>query len=332
MIMSSLNQYNTMTINFIAGKFSEGRASHRLRGKHISESLALKGIDTHWGSKMGKIKKDDITVFLKNSSSEQIKEAKKIGSITVYDLCDNKFDEDDSLITCCQEADYITCNSNIMRQQIQTRFNKNAVVIADPYERPELPVNFNPGKVVKLLWFGSGSSLGYVDWTSVWSELETKIVYYSLDIISSKSTRFKEKTEKRILKNEKGYQNINLDKIRFHEWDWNLQGKLMAECDIILLPVDVNHYRTITKSANRVVDSLASGKFVITSRLDSYREFVDYMWSKDLVKGINWAKANPDTVNKMILSGQEYTRKNYSIDTISNNWLNFFKTIKHDIN
>ena len=56
------------------------------------------------------------------------------------------------------------------------------------------------------------------------------------------------------------------------------------------------------------------------------------MWSKDLVKGINWAKANPDTVNKMILSGQEYTRKNYSIDTISNNWLNFFKTIKHDIN
>jgi glycosyltransferase involved in cell wall biosynthesis len=319
-----------MTINFIAGKFNEGRASHRLRGKHISENLLSKGVDTYWGSKMGKIKKDDITIFLKNSSPAHIKEAKSIGSITVYDLCDNKFDEDELLIPCCQEADYITCNSNIMNQQIRERLNKNSTVIPDPYERPELLVNFNPGKTVKLLWFGSGSSLGYVDWISIWSELETKIVHYTLDIVSSKSSRFKEKTERRILKNETGYQNIGLDKIKFHEWDWNLQGKLMAECDMILLPVDVNHYRTITKSANRIVDSLASGKFILTSRLDSYKEFADFVWSKDIIKGINWAKSNPDAVNKMVSLGQEYTKKFYSIDTISNKWLNFFKTIKND--
>jgi hypothetical protein len=104
----------------------------------------------------------------------------------------------------------------------------------------------------------------------------------------------------------------------------------MAECDMILLPVDVNHYRTITKSANRIVDSLASGKFILTSRLDSYKEFADFVWSKDIIKGINWAKSNPDAVNKMVSLGQEYTKKFYSIDTISNKWLNFFKTIKND--
>jgi hypothetical protein len=104
----------------------------------------------------------------------------------------------------------------------------------------------------------------------------------------------------------------------------------MAECDIILMPLDVNHYRTITKSSNRIVDSLASGKFIITSRLDSYREFTDYIWTKDLAKGINWAKANPASVNNMVSLGQEHTKKYYSIDSISDLWINFFKTIKHD--
>lgn len=322
-----------MTINFIAGKFSEGRASHRLRGKHVAEKLHEKGYDTYYGSKSGMIKKGDITVFLKNSSPDQIIEAKKQNSITVYDLCDNKFDEDESLIPCCEQADYITCNSNIMKQEISSRLNSKKLytVIPDPYERPELPVNFNPEQIVKLLWFGSGSSLGYVPWTDVWRTLENKVVYYTLDIISSKSARFKEKTERRIIKNEEEYKGINLDKIRFHEWDWDLQGKLMAECDIILIPLDVNHYRTITKSSNRIVDSLASGKFIITSRLDSYKEFTDYIWTKDLAKGINWAKANPLSVNKMVSLGQEHTKKYYSINAISELWINFFKTITHDI-
>jgi hypothetical protein len=322
-----------MTINFIAGKFSEGRASHRLRGKHIAENLYEKGYDTYYGSKIGKIKQGDITVFLKNSSPEQIIEAKKQHSITVYDLCDNKFDEDESLISCCEQADYITCNSNIMKQEISARLktkNKVYTVIPDPYERPELPVNFNPSPIIKLLWFGSGSSLGYVPWTDVWKILESKVVYYTLDIISSKSDRFKEKTQRRILKNEAEYNGINLDKIKFHEWDWELQGKLMAECDIILMPVDVNHYRTITKSSNRIVDSLASGKFIITSRLDSYKEFTDFIWTKDIAKGINWAKSDPMAVNRMVTLGQEYTKKYYSVDSITNLWINFFKTIKHD--
>lgn len=319
-----------MTVNFVAGKFSEGRASHRLRGKHIAENLIKKGYDAYYGSKAGKIKQNDITVFLKNSSPELIQEAKKIGSMTVYDVCDNKFDEDDLLIPCCQEAEFITCNSNVMRQQIENRFKKNAIVIPDPFERPVLPANFSPERIVKLLWFGSGSSLGYVDWVTVWRDLETKLKNYKLDIISSKSIRFKEKTQRRIIKNESGYQGINLDKIQFHEWTWDLQGELLKQCDMVILPVDINHHRTITKSANRLVDSLASGKFILTSRLDSYREFSDYTWNKDLVKGINWAMANPDKVLFMIQEGQNHTIKNYSIDSITNRWLNFFRTIKYD--
>lgn len=316
-----------MTINFIAGKFSEGRASHRLRGKYISENLKSKNIDSYWGSRNDKIKNGDITIFLKNSSVEQIKYAKTVGSITVFDVCDNKFDEDENLIFCCQEADYITCNSHVMSKQIFLRFNKDAYVIPDPFERPTLPVNFNPGSVIKLLWFGSGSSLGYVNWPAVWSQLQSRIKNYQLDIISSKASRFKEKTIRRIEKNEENYGGIDISKINFHEWTWELQGELLEQADIIILPIDTQHYRTITKSANRVVDSLASGKFVITNRLDSYKEFSDYIWTKDLVKGINWAVTNKDSVNKMVKEGQEYVNTFYSINAISNSWFNFLNRL-----
>lgn len=312
-----------MTINFIARKFSEGRASHRLRGKYISENFKSRGIDSYWGSRTDQIKKDDITIFLKNSTVDQLKYAKSVGSKTVFDVCDNKFDEDENLIPCCQEADYITCNSHIMSMQISQRFNKNAYVIPDPFERPLLPVNFNPGPIIKLLWFGSGSSLGYVNWVDVWKELQSRIKHYQLDIISSKATRFKEKTITRINKDKENYGGIDISKINFHEWDYNLQGKLLQQTDIVILPIDTTHYRTITKSANRVVDSLASGKFVITNKLDSYKEFSDYIWTKDLSKGINWALSNQDSVNKMVKNGQDYVESHYSINTISNTWFEY---------
>lgn len=314
-----------MTINFIAGKFSEERASHRLRGKYISENLQSKGIDSYWGSKLEKIKKNDITVFLKNSTVDHIKSAKSSGSKTIFDVCDNKFEEDKNLKFCCDEADFITCNSVVMSQQILQRFQKQAFFIPDPFERPILPVNFDPGPVVKILWFGSQSSAGYVDWPATWKLLQSKIKNYHLDIISSKAARFREKTIRRIEKHQ--YFDIDLGKITFHEWNWQLQGQLLQQTDIIILPIDITHHRTITKSANRVIDSLASGKFVITNRLDSYREFTDYIWTKDLAKGINWALSNKDSVNTMVTNGQEYVKTHYSISRISDIWIDYLNKL-----
>jgi glycosyltransferase involved in cell wall biosynthesis len=321
-----------MTIHFIAGKFSERRASHRLRGKLISESLTAEGIESFYGSNLAQVNSGDIVVFLKTANVEHINIAKSKGAITIYDICDNKLDEDEVYLPCAIQADYVTCNSNIMAREIKEVANKRAIVIPDPYERPRRSVNFNPGNIVRLVWFGSQSSLGYVNWPAIWQRLEIRLGDYRLDIVSGKADRFQNKSEHRSrnLVDFPEYANINFNKIRFHEWSWDTQQQCIDEADIVFMPIDVDHERTITKSANRVIDSLISGKFVITNMLESYQEFGPYIWTKDWLKGINWSLIHRAQVNEMILAGQQYVELNYSVDKIMFKWIDLFKTLNYD--
>lgn len=320
------------TVHFIASKFREWRASHRLRGQLIAEQLVSQSIKSVYGNNIGNIQKNDIIVFLKNSTVDQIEFAKEKQAITVYDICDNKFEENPDIEECAKHADYITCNSNVMKEEIYSRLQKDSVVIPDPFERYILPIHFAPHKSVRLLWFGSGSSLGYVNWHEVWKKLETRIVDYELTILTAEAEKFKQKTISRIRKAEKKLGNINLDKIKFEEWSWQDQQKHLISTDIIFIPFDIEHHRTKTKSSTRVIDSLISGKFVITSEIESYKEFSNFIWTKDYIKGITWALENPHQVSQMISQGQKYVLENYSVEKITDRWLKFFISIKNDKN
>jgi glycosyltransferase involved in cell wall biosynthesis len=317
-------------IHFLTSKFSERRASHRLRGKLIAEELQKRNISASVGTKISNLQENDIAVWIKFSQLENILESKKRKAITIFDICDNKFDEDPSLLPCALEADYLTCNTQSMVEEILKRTGKVATVIPDPFERPILPVKFSPEKTIKILWFGSNSSLGYVNWTEIWSYLERNIGRYELSIVSGKAKRFEEKTRSR-LKNP-DHKFVNMEKIHFVEWDWETQGAYLEYTDVVLIPIEGNH-RTITKSSTRLIDSLASGKFVITSRIPSYDEFKDFIWTKNYAKGLVWAldKHNRKQIYEMITQGQQYVIENYSVSKITDKWLNFFKTLSHDI-
>jgi len=263
-----------------------------------------------------------IAIFLKLSQPEHILQAKSQGAIAVYDLCDNKFSEKPEYVPCCQAADIITVNSDAMAESVRVNTGRHSVVIPDPYERPELTPAFDPGKTIRLLWFGGGSSLKFFPMIEVWQRLEREIKDYEFTMITAKADRVKHKQLER--QNRGTYSGINFNKLRFHEWNWDLQGELLANTDIVLMPVDTNHYRTETKSANRLIDGVMSGKFVITSPLDSYREFDPYTWQTDFITGIQWARNNPSEVLERIQLGQDYTRKNYSPKVIAQRWLEVF--------
>ncbi len=263
-----------------------------------------------------------IAIFLKLSQPEHILQAKSQGAIAVYDLCDNKFSEKPEYVPCCQAADIITVNSDAMAESVRVNTGRHSVVIPDPYERPELTPAFDPGKTIRLLWFGGGSSLKFFPMIEVWQRLEREIKDYEFTMITAKAERVKTKQLER--QNRGTYSGINFNRLRFHEWNWDLQGELLAKTDIVLMPVDTNHYRTETKSANRLIDGVMSGKFVITSPLDSYREFDPYTWQTDFITGIQWARNNPSEVLERIQLGQDYTRKNYSPKVIAQRWLEVF--------
>ena len=188
-----------------------------------------------------------------------------------------------------------------------------------PFERPKLLPKFSPGTDINLLWFGSKSSFKFLPMVEIWQRLEKEVRNYSYTMVSANTDRLFSKFQLRQRKRE--VTGINLDRVIMKEWTWELQGQLLEQCDIVLMPVQTNHPRTDTKSANRVIDSLMSGRFVITTPLASYEEFGPYTWQGDYIEGIQWAQANPDQVLDKITKGQQYVEQNYSAAVLSNKFI-----------
>ena len=304
-----------MKIRFFSDAYKPKRASHRLRGEVTCQALADQGYDAKILTDWNEVDANTIVIFLKRSQPSSIQRAKDLGAKTIYDLCDNKFEEKEEYEPCCQLADLVSVNS--VQMGVSTKFHtgRDSIVMPDPFERPKLEPTFNPGAEIKLFWFGSQSSFKFLPVVEIWQRLEKEVGNYKYTMISSKTERL---LSKMTLRQSKGsVSNINFDRIDMRTWTWELQGQLLQDCDIVLMPVLTDNPRTDTKSANRVIDSLISGRFVITTPLASYEEFAPYTWQGDYIEGIKWVQANPDQVIKMITAGQQYTEQNYSARVLS---------------
>lgn len=309
-----------LKIRFFSDSFKSKRASHRLRGDVTSAALREIGYDAKVVNTLDDVDDTTLVIFLKRSLPPSIIRAKELGAKTIYDLCDNKFDEKEEYGPNCSLVDLVSVNSIPMAISTKNNTGRDSIVMPDPFERPILEPKFNPDKELNILWFGSQSSLGFLPIVEIWQRLEAEIGNYRYHMIMSKPDRLKGKMEKRFKKGE--IKNINLDKIFMYEWSWELQGQLLADCDMVLMPVITENYRTDTKSANRLIDSLVSGKWVITSPLASYTEFANYTWqAENYIDGIKWAIANPCRVTEKIKLGQQYTIENYSPKILAQNFI-----------
>ena len=260
-----------LKIRFFSDAYKGKRASHRLRGEVTARALAEQGYDSKILTDWADVDNNTIVVFLKRSQPHSIQRAKDLGAKTIYDRCDNKFEEKEEYEPCCQLADLVSVNSINMGISTKHHTGKDSIVMPDPFERPKLPPKFAPGSTVKLLWFGSQSSFKFFPFVEIWQRLEKEISNYKYTMISAKTDRVLNKMQTRQSKGQ--VAGINFDKIDMREWSWDLQGELLRDWDIVLMPVQTENPRTDTKSANRLIDSLISGKFVITTPLHSFQEF-----------------------------------------------------------
>jgi len=310
---------HNIKIRFFSDAYKSKRASHRLRGDVTCQALSDQGYDSKVLTDWSEVDANTIVVFLKRSQPHSIQRAKDLGAKTIYDLCDNKFEEKEEYEPCCQLADLISVNSINMGISTKHHTGKDSIVMPDPYERPKLPPKFNPNKELKLLWFGSQSSFKFFPIVECWQRLEKEIGNYKFTMVSAKTDRVLSKMTQR--QNKGQISGINFSKLDMQEWTWELQGQLLSECDIVLMPVMTDNPRTDTKSANRLIDSIISGKFVVTTPLASYQEFSEYSWQDDYIAGIKWALANPAEVIKKIEAGQKYTEENYSAKVLSKKFI-----------
>jgi hypothetical protein len=202
----------------------------------------------------------------------------------IADICDNHFGDSkgDHYRRMCREADLIVCNSDEMKHVIELETGKTAIVIPDPYESREREPHVNEN----LLWFGHKSNLE--DLLRIMPDIQD---FPSLTVVSNAPMTF--------------------------QWSPELMDGMFQLCGISLLPTG----KSLCKSANRVLESLRNGLFVVAEDLPAYREFSGFIHIGGNIRaGIEWALGNPEAANDMTREGQHYIRERYSPKTIAEQW------------
>jgi hypothetical protein len=291
-----------MRIKYFVPKM-ENLASYRIR--------FLPQLEAIQSDKRFEIVEDSPDIFFTSKHfSPQIQLNMLKNYTSVFDVCDNHF-ETKGLVDYYKHAvtvaDYVTCNTLEMRKQI-LKINPNAKVhiIPDSISMPKNTPNF--GDKTTFLWFGHISNIDSI--IKYWN-LPHNLIVITNDIghLTSKVPI---------------HSNIIL-----MEWRQGLVEDVIKDVAAVLIPKSENPAHK-TKSPNRVVDSIISGKWVISDNEDLRKEFSNFCWIGSLKDGINHFIKNVNNSNELISKiekGQEYCETQYGRDIVTAKWKELYLNV-----
>ena len=270
--------------------------------------------------------KDDIVIMSKAIEVKDFMYLKDKGIKFIFDICDNKWrlgkdrQKNTAIMNAgCKHANLITTTCGELKQKIFYESGKNALIIDDPFEREIEEPKFKPQKNLNICYYGGRKSFWLVDWEEVIAGLNHVCkelgVKYTLNCI----------TQKHLLASKNITHHYHPEgPVVMYEWDYEVQRELVNKSDFILLPVPNNNPLVISyKSPNRVIDSIAQGRYVITTNgVTSYEQFGDFIGLGSLQRNIKWAIENPKSVISKIKEGQNYIKKYHSPEVIAKQSMN----------
>lgn len=218
----------------------------------------------------------------------------------VYDICDDNFNcpkRGPEYRGYARESDAVTVNSDVMRFVVHKQTGVSATVIPDPYEHEEWKPSWGDG----LLWFGH--------WTNV-KDLERSgteaTIITNPDAIPGDSQTLK-----------------YLDGKRCIPWSPKAMNEALVSHALVVIPTG----RSMAKSANRLIESVRAGKFVVAEPLPAYEEFAEWMWVGEMKEGVSWALAHKSECLERVKACQDYIRHKFSPETIGEKWLKLLSSI-----
>jgi len=312
------------------------RASYRFRA-----TIPLKGMRPEDGiiSNVQEAKKGDIVVLAKKSSPKDVFYLKSNKIKCVYDICDNKWKKYISpqwikrVIaphnTICENVDGITTTSPAMRNLILKHTGRNSIIIPDPVEaeRVEPNVRLKSRRYYNIFNFGTAKHFQKVHWDEFIQGLfDTEIDQFVVHCMLNRAKKF------RVMYNhwiEKGRMVI-------YDYNYEKQYELMKNCDIVFLPIVCNSLSNLSdlrsKSPNRIMDAIYSGKPVITNegvdswlKFQQYADFVGFARAFDYGSNVAAFRAlinrPKEETNLRIKAGQNYISENHSPEVIGKQWI-----------
>ncbi len=244
----------------------------------------------------------DVFVISKHFDKENAYKALEMGRPVIMDVCDNHFANDSHgpyYRRMCNEASLVTCNSREMESIIRDHAPDAVIkVIPEPYEMPEL----NPFRFVDnppaLMWFGHSSNL---------DTLENIPIPGKIRIVSDIETR-------------------EIGDNYYYTYSHKMLMGVAGLADAVIIPTDMVDPRKRAKSANRFVEALRLGKFVIASDHPAHTEFARFGFIGDVLDGCKWMVENFQEARNRILEGQGYIRERFSPESVSARWRIVFET------
>lgn len=199
-----------------------------------------------------------------------------------FDVCDDHFGNPKlgpHYIQACALADLITCNSAEMARVIRSQTGKTAVVIPEPYEQPERA----PRVGHKPLWFGHRSNLPDL---KPWADSLP-----GLEIVT------------------------NLAEPGITRWTPDAMDAAFSRAGFVVLPTG----KSMAKSANRAVEAIRRGLFVVAGYLPAYADLGIYIGN--ISDGATWTQQHPSEAIRRIAAAQAYVRSEFAPQRIGWLWL-----------
>lgn len=218
----------------------------------------------------------DTLIFAKPQASElmDMARAKARGAWVVVDFCDDHFDwlhYQEAL----RLADAVTCSTTEMAKRIK-ELGRDATVIADPYEFPEMPPHYAG---INLLWFGH-----HVNRDSL-QRILPDLEGYPLRVVSNFEGAI--------------------------PWSKETMLEEFARADIVVIPTTASY-----KSANRAIEAIRQGCFVVAEPHPALKDFPIYIGN--IKEGIEWTKQQ--NMNKLISKAQRFVREEFSPQILIDKW------------
>jgi hypothetical protein len=99
----------------------------------------------------------------------------------------------------------------------------------------------------------------------------------------------------------------------------NSMRKGLEECDLVIIPQE-DTQQNRCKGANRMVESIRSGRFVVANEMPAYQQFREWMWLGDIREGLEWVKNHEMEIAERIRAAQEYVRTTFSPKITGEQW------------
>lgn len=235
-----------------------------------------------------------------------------------------------------RHCDLVVSSTTSLAAIIRSHTERPVHDVGDPYEGPGGGPRFRPpaaksalsplgvlsaifsgrpARPLRVLWFGHGSNFPAL--LSMLPQLERLLVSHAIEVhaVTAADTDAARLSE-----------NFNRDyapacTLRFTPWSAEATWRALEECDLVVIPSNLDDRAKAAKSANRMVESIRAGRFVCANPVPSYQEFARYAWiGEDLAAGIEWALSHAGEVIDRLKAGQEHVERHYSPAAIARRW------------